>query len=652
MCGIAGIVALNRGTTLRREDVDAACRTMIHRGPDDQGIAVFEQAILGMRRLSIIDLSGGHQPIANEDESLHVVCNGEIYNFRELRRDLIGRGHRFRSGSDAEVVLHLYEEYGDACVERLEGMFGFALWDENKRRLLIARDRLGIKPLYFYSDGQRMLFASEIKALLATPWVRARLDTSALPEYLRLGYVPGSATLFAGVRRLLPGHSLVVSAGEISISRYWRLPDQKPSTEGPDELARELWARLEKAVVRQMVSDVPIGAFLSGGLDSSSIVAALARNSAAPIKTYSIGYEGGPAERLYNELPYARQVAEVFGTEHREIVVRPDVVGLLPELIWHLDEPLSDSAMITTYLVARFAAQDVKVILSGVGGDELFGGYTRYLGDHYAGYYRKLPRFLRRGVLQPLARRLPSDRHSRFSAFGRQVRALVESGELEFEQRYQTYVQAAAPAEVAALLGTAACAAPPSYLDGLFAEARGGDRMWRLMAVDLRSQLADDLLLLSDKITMAPSLECRVPLLDEDLVEFAAHIPGDVKVRRGELKWLMKRALAPVLPCEILDRPKRGFGAPVGAWIKEQLAPVIDWLLAPASIARRGLLHGEAVARTLAAHRSQRADMTDLLWSLVTLEIWSRMFLDGQSPADLATELSEIAGRTQGRVAS
>jgi asparagine synthase (glutamine-hydrolysing) len=652
MCGIAGIVALSRGTNLRRDDVDAACRAMIHRGPDDQGIGVFDQAIIGMRRLSIIDLSGGHQPIANEDETVHVVCNGEIYNFRELRTGLIARGHRFRTGSDAEVVVHLYEEYGDACVERLEGMFGFALWDNAKRRLLMARDRLGIKPLYYCSDGDRLLFASEIKALLATPWVKARFNAAALPDYLRLGYVPGSATLFEGVRRLLPGHALVVSDGQLSITRYWKLPEQKRRTGTADELAQELWERLEKAVVRQMVSDVPIGAFLSGGLDSSSIVAALARNSSAPIKTYSIGYEGGPAERLYNELPYARRIAEQFATEHHEIVVRPDVVRLLPELIWHLDEPLSDSAMITTFLVARFAAQDVKVILSGVGGDELFGGYTRYLGDHYAGYYRKLPRVLRRGVLQPLARKLPSDRHSRFSAFGRQVRALVESGELEFEQRYQSYVQAATPAQVAALLGSAANPAAPSYLDGLFAEAQGGDTLWRLMSVDLRSQLPDDLLLLSDKITMAPSIECRVPLLDESLVEFAAHLPGEYKVRRGQLKWLMKRALGTVLPREIIDRPKRGFGAPVGAWIKEQLAPIIEWLLSPASIARRGLLQGEAVALALAAHRSQREDLTDLLWSLVTLELWCRMFLDGVSAADLAAELADVARAAPGRVAS
>jgi len=650
MCGIAGIVALSRGELPKREAVQAACRAMIHRGPDDEGIVSFGQAVLGMRRLSIIDVSGGHQPIANEDETLHVVCNGEIYNFRELRRDLSARGHRFRTGSDCEVALHLYEEYGDACIERLEGMFAIALWDSRRQRLLIGRDRLGIKPLYYHRDAERFVFASEIKALLATPWVKPALERAALPEFLRFGYSPGDRTLFAGVRRLLPGHRLVVENGQVAIDQYWRLPRHAPLKLTVDELAAELWQRIEKAVVKQMVSDVPLGAFLSGGLDSSSIVAALARNSSAPIKTYSIGYEGGPAERLYNELPYARQVAQAFRTEHREIVVRPDVVKLLPDLIWHLDEPLSDSAMITTYLVSRFAAEDVKVILSGVGGDELFGGYTRYLGDHYSGYYRRVPGFLRRGVLRPLARCLPSDRHGRFSAFGRQVRALVEAGELEFEERYQSYLQAASPAEVEQLLGRET--REPSYLDALFADAPSEDAMWRLMAVDLKSQLADDLLLLSDKITMAPSIECRVPLLDEDLVNFATRIPGDLKVRRGQLKWLMKRALAPVLPPEIIDRPKRGFGAPVGAWIKSQLAGVVEWALSPEAIERRGLFQPQAIARAVSAHASQRADMTDHLWSMLTFELWCRIFLDGTTPADLATEMADVARRSQVRAAS
>lgn len=650
MCGIAGIVALKRGISLKRDDVQAACRAMIHRGPDDEGLVAFDQAVIGMRRLSIIDVSGGHQPISNEDETLHVVCNGEVYNFRDLRRDLIARGHRFRTGSDCEVALHLYEEFGDACIERLEGMFAIALWDSRRQRLLIARDRLGIKPLYYCTDAQRLVFASEIKALLATPWVQPALEHSALPEYLRFGYVPGSKTLFAGIERLLPGHRLTVENGRVSVERYWQLPRYKPLDLPVEEFAQELWVRIEKAVIKQMVSDVPLGAFLSGGLDSSSIVAALARNSSTAIKTYSIGYEGGPAERLYNELPFARQVATVFGTDHREIVVRPDVVNLLPELIWHLDEPLSDSAMITTYLVSRFAADDVKVILSGVGGDELFGGYTRYLGDHYSGYYRKLPGVLRRGVLRPLARCLPSDRHSRFSAFGRQVRALVEAGELDFEERYQNYVQAASRAEVTALVGDGGSG--PTYLDGLFASATGEDAMWRLMAVDVQSQLPDDLLLLSDKITMAPSIECRVPLLDEDLVDFATRIPGNLKVRRGELKWLMKRALAPVLPPEIIDRPKRGFGAPVGAWIKRQLAGVVDWALSKETIERRGLFRAEAVARSVSAHAGQRADMTDHLWSLLTFELWCRIFLDGTTPADLATEMSEVAQRSQIRAVS
>lgn len=640
MCGIHGIYRFD-GLAADPADLAAMGAATRHRGPDDEGAHVDGACGIGMRRLSIIDLEGGHQPISNADDTLWLVCNGEIYNFRELRAELEARGCRFKTRSDSEVLLHLYEAYGDEFVHRANGMFAFALWDARRRRLLVGRDRLGIKPLYVYRDAYRLAFATEAKALLALPGVSAELNRDALAGYLHLGYVAAPQSLFKGIRKLPPATLLAIEEGRVRESRYWRVPARVESGVSEREWVERVRHGLEEAVRMQMVSDVPIGAFLSGGIDSSAVVAFMARHAQGqPIRTYAIGFDGGEAEKLYNELPYARRVAERFRTEHHEIVVRPDVVGLLPGLLWHMDEPLADTAFLTTWLVSEFARRDVKVILSGVGGDELFGGYRRYLGGHYAERFGRLPGWSRRLAMRA-ADRLPSDRHSGVLNALRLAKGFLATAELAPDARYRSYLQVLGMDEVDALL-----AAPPApgldALEAAFAAAGSEDELNRMLAVDAATQLPDDLLLLTDKMSMAVSLECRVPFLDHALVELAASIPAAAKVPGGRLKHLLKEALADLLPDDILNRGKRGFGTPMGAWLKRELAPVMRALLSPETVRARGLFRPEAVEQLMAAHAANRSDRTDALVALVNLEVWCRIHLDRRAPDDVAAELKGL----------
>ena len=642
MCGIVGGARISGNTGDHRFPVHLMARSIHHRGPDDDGFHLADNVALGMRRLSIIDVDNGQQPLSNESQTLWLVCNGEIYNFRELRTNLLQKGYRFKTGSDCEVILHLYEEYGDAFVNHLNGMYGFALWDSKRQRLLLGRDRLGVKPLYYAVHDGWLIFASEFKAILKVPGFSVSIDPVALEAYLSLGYTPAPTTLVDGIVKLPPASLLTVESGKITVSRYWRLPQSVDEHIDERDWASAVRESLERSVRDQMVADVPIGAFLSGGVDSSAVVAFMARQSSEPIRTYSIGFGGKGAESFYNELPYARQVASQFGTEHKEILVTPDVVRLLPRLIWHMDEPIADSAIVTTFLVSEFAAKDVKVILSGVGGDELFGGYRRYLGEYYDGFYRQLPAWLRTKVLSRLATRLPSDRHSKLLNLSRLVRSFVLSADLSFEERYRCYVEIQSSSRLEDLLVDR----PPEHYDALaeaFHESPGSDPLQQLMSVDLLTQLPDDLLLLTDKMTMATSLECRVPLLDHELVELAAQIPANLRIRGGRLKFMMKKALQGVLSDDILHRPKRGFGAPMGAWIKKQLEPVMRSLLSKQAIERRGMLHWRPVSEAIGDHQANRADHTDHLLSLMNLEIWCRLFLDGQTHEDIAEEVSQGA---------
>jgi asparagine synthase (glutamine-hydrolysing) len=636
MCGIQGILNLD-GAPASREAVSRMGRITRHRGPDDEGVHVDGPLAIGMRRLSIIDVAGGHQPLSNEDGTLWLVANGEIYNYRELARELVAHGHHLRTGSDCETLLHLYEQHGDDFLARVNGMFAFALWDAKRRRLMLGRDRLGIKPMYLWNDGRRLVFASEAKAILAVPGIPTELDESALGSFLALGYVPAPQSIFRGIRKLPPATILAVENGSVAQHRYWRVPDGVDRAVAESSWIAQVREGIETAVHRQMVSDVPIGAFLSGGIDSSAVVAFMAAHSDRPVKTYAIGFDGGEAESYYNELPYARRVATLFGTDHREILVRPDVVALLPRLLWHMDEPIADSAFVTTYLVSEFARRDVTVILSGVGGDELFGGYRRYLGNHYQLQFGRLPAGLRR-AMSAVGARLPSDRHSPLLNTMRLAKGVLATAGLPLDERYRSYVEVFGESPAAEML-QAPMRGNGDALARAFADAVSDDDLNRMLAVDAATQLPDDLLLLTDKMSMAVSLECRVPLLDHTLFELAASIPQETKLRGGRLKHVMKTALADVLPRDILERRKRGFGTPMGAWFKGSLAPLLRQLLSREAIDRRGVFRSSAVAALINAHEANRIDGTDRLLALLNFEIWARLYLDDRSPDDVVDEL-------------
>jgi asparagine synthase (glutamine-hydrolysing) len=614
-----------------------------HRGPDDEGSFVDGELLFGMRRLSIIDVSGGHQPISSEDGTVTVVCNGEIYNFQKLRQELQAAGHRFKTGSDSEVAVHAYEEYGDQFLLKLDGMFGLALWDARRRRLIVARDRLGIKPIYYANDGQHLSFSSEAKALLELPWISRAISSEALTEYATLGYTSAPLSMFADLKKLPPGSALFCERGQVELRTYWRFEPRTDRALTSQEWIECVRSEIERAVREQMVSDVPLGAFLSGGIDSSAVVAFMAKHSTQPVRTYSIGFQGSTGSELYNELPFARKVAEQFGTAHREIVVQPDVASLLPRLLWHMDEPMADAALITTYLVSEFARRDVTVILSGVGGDELFGGYRRYLDQQYRRMYHIVPKWLRANVVTPVARRLPADRHSNLMNVSRLMRAFLLADELSFEDRYRSFAEVFDDAARSRLLKQ------PKQFKGAIARAFDGcasaDDLQRLQVVDFATQLPDDLLMLTDRMSMAVSLECRVPLLDQGLVELSARMPSSMKIRGTELKHVLKQALRGVLPDEILYRKKRGFGAPIGGWLKAELAPLLTGVLSRSSIEKRGWFNWSEVEHTIKLHETQRADCTDHLLTLLNAELWARIYQDRRAHSDVADELQTMVRR-------
>ena len=640
MCGIVGIVQPSHRRRYTAVDVQGMAEAIVHRGPDDQGLIDVDNAILAMRRLSIIDLAGGHQPMCNEDQTVWVVNNGEIYNYRELRRGLAQRGHKLKTSSDTEVLVHLYEDYGESFVEHLEGMFAFALWDSKQRRLLLARDRLGIKPLYYWPDGGRISFASEVKAIAALPGFSAEVDGQALADYVSMGYAVAPRTVFSGVRKLPPATLLIWHDGHHSISQYWSPPVSTDAAPDYADWVDRVRHELGRAVESHMISDVPVGAFLSGGIDSSAVVSLMAGHSEQQLTSYSIGYSGDRVAEYYNELPYARTVAEQLGSRHCEIQVSPDVASLLPKLIWHLEEPISDSAILTTYLVSELASQSVKVILSGVGGDELFAGYTRYLGDHYLRRYQRIPAWARSNVLTLLARWLPSGRQNRLMDLARYAKRFIEAGELDWRERYRLYLSIARDGLVDEMLAGEGAGNDDAFLSVAKDEA-SDDELLRLFRIDWQAQLAENLLLLTDKMSMAVSLECRVPFLDHRLVEMAATIPAQHKLPQGRLKGLLKDALAGVLPESIINRRKRGFGAPVGVWFKRELAPLRAELLSENTLRQRGLLDPAVVQRVCVDHDRGREDYTDLMLVLMNLEIWCRLFVDGQGHEDVAGALAE-----------
>ena len=641
MCGIVGIVQASGHRRYAIEDVHRMADAIVHRGPDEDGFFEDRNVLLGMRRLSIIDLAGGSQPIHNEDRTIWVFNNGEIYNYQRLRRELIERGHRFETHSDTEVLVHLYEEYGEEFLHRLEGMFAIALWDMRRSKLIVARDRIGIKPVYYWQGAGGVAFASEVKALLTVPACSAGISMDGLTEYVSLGYAVAPKTIFDGIHRLPPATALIWEHDTFRIHRYWSPPTTVDEEPDYDEWVHRVRNELERAVADHLVSDVPVGAFLSGGIDSSAVVSLMNRTSEQDLLTYSIGYRGDATARYYNELPYAKIVAGQLGSQHREIEVAPDVARLLPRLMWHLEEPISDSAAITTFLVSELAARSVKVILSGVGGDELFAGYNRYLGDRYTERYRRIPRWLRASVLPTIAGLLPVGRQNRLMDMARYAKRLVEAGELDWRERYRYYLAIANDDLVQSLLQQTFARDE----DGFFKAASkdlSADPLSRLFQIDWQTQLSENLLLLTDKMSMAVSLECRVPFLDQGLVELASRIPARHKLPGGRLKGLLKDALQDVLPPDILHRRKRGFGAPVGAWFKNELLPLRKELLGRRTVVGRGVMDPDVVDELCTSHDRGREDYTDLILTLMNFEIWARLFLDNQSHEEISEDLVAI----------
>jgi asparagine synthase (glutamine-hydrolysing) len=616
MCGICGIVAGEREGPPDPEIVARMAARLIPRGPDDEGSYDDGQVALAARRLSIIDLAGGHQPIENEDRSAVVVQNGEIYNYRELKRELEGRGHRFATDCDTEVIVHLYEEHGEGFVERLRGMFAIAIWDKRRRRLLLARDRFGIKPLYYRQAGGGLSFASELKAMLEQPGFSRAIDPRAVAAYLAFNSIPAPLTIFAEARKLPPGHLLAWQDGEVELRRYARprpVAAAEVSDGSTEELAEELRAVLDDSVRAHLVADVSVGVLLSGGVDSGGLAALASRHAGEPVRTFSIGFEEGG----FDELDRARLVARRYGTDHHELVLRPDAVDLLPKLVEAFDEPFGDSSALPTYLVSALAAEHVKVALSGEGGDELFGGYYTYVADLLAPKVGRLA-----ALAAPLAEALPSrsDRVGFDYKAKRFARAAASGDPL---QRHHAWKEIFSPERRAALVGEGAGGWDPVDLyRERYAETTAAEPLARMQDLDLGIYLVDDLLVKTDRLSMAHSLELRVPFLDPKVAEFAMALPTRMKVRGFAKKRLLRRALQPLLPKQVVHGRKQGFSIPIAAWLRGPLEPWAREVLAPATLRRQGLLDPAAVTPLLDRHCSGREDLSRQLWGLMALTLW------------------------------
>jgi len=588
--------------------------TLAHRGPDSGGSLIDGACGLAMRRLSIIDLAGGDQPIGNEDGRIQVIQNGEIYNYRELMEDLRRRGHRFATHSDTEVMVHLYEESGPAFVEDLRGMFALAIWDARHGRLVLARDRFGIKPLYYRVADGALSFASELKALLRQPGFSSEIDHEALESFLAFNSIPAPLTIFKEARKLPAGHLLVAENGAVQISRYARpapAPADRVRVENDDVLAEELRERLRDSVRAHLVSDVPVGVLLSGGIDSAALTAMAATESGYQVSTFSIGFE----ESSFDELDQARVVAKRYGTDHHELVLRPDAVDLLPRIVDAFDEPFGDSSALPTYLVSQLAGDTVKVVLSGEGGDELFGGYYTYVADRLAPRIGRAASFLR-----PLVELLPSS--SEKVSFDYKAKRFVRGARLPPVERHHAWKEIFSPEAQRELLASSPGSDPLAVYRARYAETEGAQELARLQDLDLGIYLVDDLLVKTDRASMAHSLEARVPFLDPVVAELALALDTKQKVRGFSKKRLLRRAVAPLLPREIIRGRKQGFSIPVAAWLRSELEPFARDVLSAATIERQGCLRPEAVTRALDDHVAGREDLSRQIWGLLAFTLW------------------------------
>lgn len=635
MCGICGIFQFDRARSVSSEVLTAMNRRIIHRGPDDEGYRIEGNVGLAMRRLSIVDLQTGHQPISNEDGTIWIVYNGEIYNHEELRKGLEAQGHIYRTRSDTETIVHLYEQYGHECVKHLRGMFAFAIWDADRRRLFVARDRLGIKPLYYVATPQFFLFASEIKALLEHPSVTATLNPEVLPEYLTFGYVSGSGTLFAGVQKLLPGHTLeVAESGHCEIRAYWDVPDEDVPDRRPQRFYVQTYREmLEDAVRGHLMSDVPLGVFLSGGVDSSAVAALMTKIRKEPIETFSVGY----SETEFSELGYARIVAKHLRSVHHEVQVsRDDFFGALPRMIWQEDEPLAWPASVPLYFVSRLARKHVKVVLTGEGSDETLAGYARYTwtlwNARFDGAYRTLvPGALRRWLRQSIADSGWMDagtrRRMQHTFLGRDGNSWAS---LYFDNFYAAFSESQ---QKALLLNGASAHGSDPYRDCLeFWDHSKGDLLARMLYTDIKTYLVE-LCMKQDQMSMAASIESRVPFLDHPLVEFAARIPARCKTRGLDGKRILKEGMEDLLPPEIVYRKKVGFATPLAAWLRGPQLDSVQSILLDSQAGERRLFNTEVVTNLLNEHRAGQRDHAERIWRLLNLELWQRIFIDGEVPS-------------------
>lgn len=625
MCGIAGFIS---PTDSRRDEraslLDAMCRVITHRGPDEQGAAIEGRAAMGMRRLSIIDLATGQQPIYNTDRTKLIVFNGEIYNYKELKKDLEERGQIFRTSSDTETIIRAYDEFGPDCVQKLRGMFAFAIWDEREHSLFIARDRVGKKPLFYTlnSDGT-FVFGSEMKVLLEHGGVERKMDHGALDAYLTFGYVPEELCIFSGVKKLEPGHFLIFKDGQVRTQRYWDFDYSQESIGGnEDEIATELLEKLRDAVNVRLISEVPLGAFLSGGVDSSAIVGLMSQILDQPVKTFSIGFN----EDSFNELKYARVAADHFKTDHHEFILTPDFVDVIDDLVWHFDEPFADSSALPTYMVSKMARDFVTVVLSGDGGDELFAGYTRYVTERERSGFGKLPKGLRQGLIRPLSEALPHGARGKNYLFnisldeaGRYIDSISHFNGPKKRKLYSSEIKTKM---------NGSFERGEKLFRSIAGSAGSDDAVENLLYLDSKTYLPSDILTKVDRMSMASSLEARSPLLDHELIEFVTKIPSSMKLKGDQTKHIFKKAISGFVPNEILYREKQGFGVPIGDWINSQLKDRIIGDLTDRRSIERGYFDSRYVRLLVDEHARGRRDHSHPLWTLWMLELWHRRYID------------------------
>ena len=642
MCGVCGLWQSDQAS---EDSLRAMNKALIHRGPDDEGYHFDGEIGLGHRRLSIIDLQKGHQPLSNEDGTVWIVFNGEIYNFPELRRKLESLNHHFSTNTDTEVIVHLYEEFGPECVTQLRGMFAFGIWDRPRRRLFLARDHVGQKPLFFYQKNGKFAFASEAKALLKSGLLDAQLDTAAMNHLISLRFIPETRTMFRGIQKLPAGHWMIYENGRYQIQKYWNLGYTSKLTGSEEQVVHTLKDLLLETVKSHLISDVPLGAFLSGGIDSSTVASIMALISPDRISTFSIGVQ----EQDFNELPYARLVAKKYGTNHHESVVESDLVRLLPRLIWHMDEPLDPFAF-GVYQVAQMTRQHVKVALGGDGGDELFVGYDRYVGNRLVDYYCFLPAWFRKQVLRPVIELIP-DSYT-YNSFAQKIRWVNEMSLRSGGYRYaESMAFLRFPHEMKSELFT------PSLLKELDGEFNSTDKILqffesdnaedlvdRMLYTDMMTRMPEHLLLIVDHMTMAHGLEDRSPLMDHRLVEFAASIPASMKLKGRQLKYIFRRVAKDFLPEELLTRRKQGFSFPLAYWMRGPLGNLLENLFLESRLAEAGCFHRSYMLRLLKQHRSGRADHNYSLWMLLNLELWWRIYIDELSLDKMAESMSRWMG--------